>query len=92
MLKNRMNSTPVKKVGSEKPMKASVLAMRSNQEYGFTAASTPTGSAISKASSCDAPITAIVVGSRCMISVSTLMRLTNEKPQSPLTMLTSQWK
>jgi hypothetical protein len=32
MLKNRMNSTPVKKVGSEKPTKASVLAMRSNQE------------------------------------------------------------
>ena len=30
--KNRMNSSPVKKVGSEKPMKASVLAMRSNQE------------------------------------------------------------
>jgi len=29
---SRMNSTPVKKVGSEKPMKATVLAMRSNQE------------------------------------------------------------
>ena len=30
--KNRMKMTPVKKVGSEKPMKATVLAMRSNQE------------------------------------------------------------
>lgn len=32
MENSRMNSSPVKKVGSEKPMKASVLAMRSNQE------------------------------------------------------------
>jgi hypothetical protein len=31
MEKNRMNRMPVKKVGSEKPTKASVLAMRSNQ-------------------------------------------------------------
>jgi hypothetical protein len=31
MLNTRMNRMPVKKVGSEKPTKASVLAMRSNQ-------------------------------------------------------------
>ncbi len=30
------------------------------------------------------PSTHRVVGSRCMISVPTSMRLTNEKPQSPL--------
>ena len=29
---SRISSSPVKKVGSEKPMKASVLAMRSNHE------------------------------------------------------------
>ena len=32
MLKTRMNSRPVKKVGSEKPMKASVLAIWSKSE------------------------------------------------------------
>ena len=32
MENSRMNSRPVKKVGSEKPTKAIVLAMRSNQE------------------------------------------------------------
>ena len=37
-------------------------------------------------------MTAIVTGRRCRISSSTSMRLTNEKPQSPRSMLTSQWK
>ena len=32
MLNNRMNSSPVKKVGSEKPMKAKVLAIWSKSE------------------------------------------------------------
>ena len=31
-----------------------------------------------------------VVGSRCMISVSTCMRLTKEKPQSPCAIAASQ--
>ena len=34
---SRISSRPVKKVGSEKPTKASVLAMRSNHEYGRAA-------------------------------------------------------
>ena len=34
---SRISSSPVKKVGSEKPTKASVLAMRSNHEYGRAA-------------------------------------------------------
>ena len=50
----------------------------------------PTGSAINRASTCEAPITASVTGMRCRISVSTSMRLTKEKPQSPLSMLVSQ--
>ena len=37
-------------------------------------------------------MTASVTGSRCRISVSTSMRLTKEKPQSPLSRLPSQWK
>jgi hypothetical protein len=47
----------VKKVGSEKPMKASVLAIWSKIEYGLVAAKTPTGIAIESASSCAEPIT-----------------------------------
>ncbi len=34
---SRISSRPVKKVGSEKPTKASVLAIRSNHEYGRAA-------------------------------------------------------
>ena len=34
---SRISSRPVKNVGSEKPTKASVLAMRSNHEYGRAA-------------------------------------------------------
>jgi hypothetical protein len=88
--KMRMSRMPVKKVGSEKPTKASVLAMRSNHEYGLTAEMMPTGSATARARSCDMPITAKVTGTRCMISVSTSTRLMNEKPQSPCTIATSQ--
>ena len=39
---------------------------------------------------CDGPITNSVVGRRCRISLSTSMRLANEKPQSPCSMATSQ--
>ena len=34
---SRISSRPVKKVGSEKPTKARVLAIRSNSEYGRAA-------------------------------------------------------
>ena len=36
-------------------------------------------------------MTAIVTGRRCQMSVSTLMRLTKEKPQSPRNIELSQW-
>ncbi len=52
----------------------------------------PTGSAISSASTCEAPITASVTGTRCQISLSTLTRLMNEKPQLPCSMPASQRK
>jgi len=42
------------------------------------------------ASSCALPMTISVVGRRCRISVSTFIRLTKEKPQSPCTMAASQ--
>jgi hypothetical protein len=48
------------------------------------AAKTPTGSAISSATSCEVPITKSVTGRRCTISLSTSTRLENEKPQFPL--------
>ena len=67
-----------------------MLATRSNHEYGLTAEMMPTGSATASASSCDAPITASVTGTRCAISVSTSTRLMNEKPQSPCTIAASQ--
>jgi hypothetical protein len=35
--KTRISRIPVKKVGSEKPTKANVLAARSNHEYGRVA-------------------------------------------------------
>ena len=38
MLKTRISSSPVKNVGSEKPMNVSVLATWSNSEYGRVAA------------------------------------------------------
>ena len=41
------------------------------------------GSAIRMPSSWAEPSTKSEVGSRCMMSVSTLMRLAKEKPQSP---------
>ena len=52
----------------------------------------PTGRAIISASTCEAPITASVTGTRCRISVSTSTRLMNEKPQSPWSIATSQRK
>ena len=52
----------------------------------------PTGSAIARASTCEAPITASVTGTRCQISVSTSTRLMNEKPQLPCSMAKSQRK
>ena len=90
MLNTRMNRIPVKKVGSEKPMKASVLAIWSKTEYGRVAENTPTGSAINSARICDEPITNSVAGRRCQISRSTSTRLTNENPQSPCSIATSQ--
>ena len=51
----------------------------------------PTGSAISSATTCEAPITASVTGSRPMMSLSTSTRLMKEKPQSPLNIAASQW-
>ena len=78
-----MKRRPVKKVGSEKPMKASVVAIWSKIEYGRTADSVPMGSAIRMPSSWAEPSTKSVVGSRWRISVSTLTRLAKEKPQSP---------
>src|SRR5205085_3426150 len=77
-LNTRMNSKPVKNVGSEKPTNASVLEIWSKIEYALRAASTPTGMAISNASSCAEPMTNRVAGRRCRISVSTSMRLANE--------------
>ena len=91
-LNTRISSSPVKNVGSEKPTKASVFAIWSNTEYGRSAASTPTGTATRIASNCAAPITAMVTGSRCRISRSTSIRLTNENPQSPCSMASSQRK
>ena len=73
----------MKKVGSEKPMKASVVAIWSKIEYGRTADIVPIGSATRIASSWAEPSTKSVVGSRCRMSVSTFTRLANEKPQSP---------
>ncbi len=49
MLKTRMKSSPVKNVGSENPMKASVVAAWSKSEYGRSADSTPTGRATARA-------------------------------------------
>ena len=81
---------PVKKVGSEKPMKASVLAIWSKSEYGRVAAYTPTGSAMSSASTCEEPMISSVTGMRCRISVSTSTRLAKEKPQLPCTIEPTQ--
>ncbi len=80
----------MKKVGSEKPTNARVLAIWSKIEYGRVAAKMPTGSATAMASSCAAPITIKVVHTRWPIRVSTLMRLTNENPQSPCAIASSQ--
>ena len=71
-------------------MNASVFATWSNSEYGRSAANTPTGAAITIASTCAAPITASVTGTRCRISVSTLTRLTKENPQSPCSIASNQ--
>ena len=90
MLNNRMNRRPVKNVGSEKPMNANVVAAWSNNEYGRNAERVPIGTATTIARTSAEPRTTIVTGSRCRISVSTLTRLTNEKPQSPRTIATTQ--
>ena len=92
MLNSRIISSPVKNVGSEKPMKATVLAVWSNSEYGRAAASTPTGIATATASNWDAPMTASVTGRRCRMRLSTSMRLVKENPQFPCSMASSQWK
>src|SRR3989442_1788576 len=89
-LKTRMNTSPVKKVGSEKPMKANVVVTWSKTEYGRSAEYVPIGSAMSRPRSCALPRTKSEVGSRCTISVSTFTRLTNEKPQSPRSIEVSQ--
>ena len=81
----------MKKVGSEKPMKASVVAIWSKNEYGRTRGSRcrPAGRPGGRGAG-PSPSTKSVVGSRCMIRVSTLMRLTKEKPQSPRSMELNQ--
>jgi hypothetical protein len=48
------------------------------------------GSAMSRASAWEEPITNSVVGRRWRIRVSTFTRLTNEKPQSPRSIELSQ--
>jgi len=52
----------------------------------------PTGSAISSATTCEAPITASFTGTRPRISLSTSTRLMKEKPQSPCSIASSQRK
>ena len=88
---SRISRRPVKKVGSEKPMKASVLAMLVEQRIRARRRDRCPPAARSAA---PAPATsrspASVVGRRCRISVSTLMRLANEKPQSPCSIAASQ--
>ena len=82
----------MKNVGNEKPMNASRLAMWSKIEYGRTAEYTPTGKAISSARTCDEPMMNKVAGKRWRIRVSTSIRLTKEKPQSPCSIAESQCK
>ena len=89
-LKTRMNTSPVKKVGSENPTKASVVVIWSKTEYGRSAEYVPIGSATSRPRICALPRTKSEVGSLCNISVSTSTRLTNEKPQSPCSIAPSQ--
>ncbi len=66
MVKIKMNSRPVQKVGNENPMKANVVATLSKTEYCFTADSTPIGIAINKLSRKADPLTISVVGMRCL--------------------------
>ena len=68
----------MKNVGSENPMKASVVATWSKNEYGRLADRTPTGIAMRSARICAEPSTKRVVTSRCLIRTSTFTRLTNE--------------
>ena len=76
----------MKKVGSEKPTKASVVAIRSNQRVRPRRRVDADRQGDRSASTCEAPITASVTGTRCQISLSTSTRLMNEKPQSPCIM------
>ncbi len=76
-----MNSRPVKKGGQREAHEGQRAGDGwSNHEYGRAAAKTPTGRAISSASSCDRPITTSVTGAgAAAIRVSTSIALTNEK-------------
>jgi len=81
-LKTRMKQSPVKKVGSENPMKASVVVSWSKTEYGRSAEYVPIGSATSRPRICALPRTKsesqALEDQRVHVT-----RLTNEKPQSP---------
>ena len=80
----------MKKVGSENPMKASVVVNWSKNEYGRMAEYTPIGSATRRPRSWAEPRIKSEVGSRCQIRVTTSMRLTKENPQSPRSMDVNQ--
>src|SRR5437762_6264058 len=80
-LKTRMNTSPVKKVGSENPTKASVVVSWSKTEYGRSAEYVPIGSATSRPRICALPSTKSEVGRRWRISVSTSTRLTNRSEE-----------
>src|SRR4029453_18156841 len=89
-LNSRMKRSPVKKVGREKPMNATGVAAWSKIEYGRSAEYVPMGIAIRMARTSAEPRTNSVTGILCKIRVSTLTRLTKEKPQSPRIIDTTQ--
>src|ERR1700680_1769731 len=66
-LSTMISSKPVKNVGTEKPMKANVVAMWSNQEYCLIAERIPMGRAMSRLTRYAIPTTARVLGIRSLI-------------------------
>src|ERR1700687_4533774 len=82
-LRKMISSSPVKKVGTEKPTKANVVAMWSKMEYCLIADKMPIGSASDRLKRYATPTTARVLGTRSLIRSQTGIRLPNENPQSP---------
>ena len=78
---------PNQKPGSDTPSSEPTVAVRSSQPPLFTAASAPSGIAISRDSSSAARVSSMVAGRRSAMTSLTGRRWKNDKPKLPCTAL-----